>query len=105
MATRSSEGDFPALERIIWCGEVLPPAVLLHWMERVPEPSYTNLYGPTEATIASSYYTVAGATAAIRARRSRSDCHAPARRSLVLDGQLEAVAAGEIGELYIAGAG
>ncbi len=51
-------GDFPSLKRIVWCGEVLSPTVLAHWMERVPDPSYTNLYGPTEATIASSYHTV-----------------------------------------------
>ena len=58
-ATRSREGDFPSLKRIIWCGEVLQPAVLAYWMRRVPHCTYTNLYGPTEATIASSYYTVA----------------------------------------------
>ena len=29
------QDDFPSLERILWCGEVLPPAVLLHWMKRV----------------------------------------------------------------------
>ncbi len=98
------EGDFPALERIIWCGEVLPPAVLLHWMKRVPQPSYTNLYGPTEATIASSFHTV---------EEPPSDTSAPipigtacgGEEIAVLDGQLEPVAAGEIGELYILGAG
>lgn len=53
-----AENDFPSLERVIWCGEVLPSTVLAHWMQRVPRPSYTNLYGPTETTIASSCYTV-----------------------------------------------
>jgi amino acid adenylation domain-containing protein len=50
--------DFPALRRVLWCGEVLPTPVLMYWMQRLPHVRFTNLYGPTEATIASSYYTV-----------------------------------------------
>ncbi len=98
------QDDFPSLERILWCGEVLPPAVLLHWMKRVPRPSYTNLYGPTEATIASSFHTV---------DEPPRDTNAPipigrpctGEDIVVLDEQLAAVAPGEIGELYIEGAG
>jgi amino acid adenylation domain-containing protein len=50
--------DFPALKRLLWCGEVLPTPVLAHWMRRLPHVRFTNLYGPTEATIASSFYDV-----------------------------------------------
>jgi amino acid adenylation domain-containing protein len=50
--------DFPELRRVMWCGEVLPTPVLIHWMKRVPHARFTNLYGPTETTIASSYYDV-----------------------------------------------
>jgi non-ribosomal peptide synthetase component F len=50
--------DFPALRRVIWCGEVLPTPTLIHWMRRVPHAKFTNLYGPTGTTIASGYYTV-----------------------------------------------
>jgi amino acid adenylation domain-containing protein len=99
-----AQDDFPTLERVIWCGEVLPPAVLAHWMERVRQPSYTNLYGPTEATIASSYHTV---------KEPPTDTTVPipigrpcgGEDVLVLDEQLQAVPAGETGELCIAGAG
>ena len=49
---------FPSLRRILWCGEVLPTAVLIDWMSRHPNARFTNLYGPTEATIASSHYDV-----------------------------------------------
>ncbi len=98
------KGDFPALERIIWCGEVLPPAVLAHWMRRVPKCTYTNLYGPTETTIASSYFRVEAIpedeTAAIPIG---TPC--AGEEIYVLDEALDPVAAGEIGELYIAGAG
>ncbi|MFI5009068.1 MAG: amino acid adenylation domain-containing protein [Solirubrobacterales bacterium] len=98
------DGDFPTLERIIWCGEVLPPAVLLHWMTRVPQTSYTNLYGPTEATIASSFHTVEEPP---RDTSVPIPIGAPCAGEgiVVLDEQLQAVAANEIGELYIEGAG
>jgi amino acid adenylation domain-containing protein len=52
---------FPALRRILWCGEVLPTPILREWMARHPGASFTNLYGPTEATIASSYHPVESA--------------------------------------------
>jgi amino acid adenylation domain-containing protein len=98
------QDDYPTLERVIWCGEVLAPAVLAHWMERVRRPSYTNLYGPTEATIASSYYTV---------KEPPKDRTVPipigkpcgGEQILVLDECLQPVPAGETGELCIAGAG
>ena len=98
------EADFPALRRVIWCGEVLAPAVLAHWMERVPQPSYTNLYGPTEATIASSFHTVESAP---RDTTVPIPIGVPCAGEdiVVLDEQLRTVAPGEIGELYIEGAG
>lgn len=99
-----AEDDFPTLERIIWCGEVLPPAVLAHWMRRVPHCTYTNLYGPTETTIASSYFTVTtipeDPTAAIPIGMPCAG-----EEILVLDETLEPVPPGDIGELWIAGAG
>jgi amino acid adenylation domain-containing protein len=97
-------GDFPALTRLLWCGEVLPTPVLIHWMRRLPHVTFTNLYGPTEATIASSHYTV-------------PRCPDDARLSipigtpcageelLVLDDALQPVARGEIGQLHIGGVG
>lgn len=98
------QDDFPSLERVVWCGEVLAPAVLAHWMERVRKPSYTNLYGPTEATIASSYFTV---------KEPPRDMSMPipigtpcgGEEIVVLDEQLQAAPAGATGELCIAGAG
>lgn len=99
-----TEGDFPSLKRIIWCGEVLQPAVLAYWMRRVPQCTYTNLYGPTEATIASSYYTVAAVpedeTVAIPIG---TPCTGENIR--VLDETFAPAPPGEIAELYIEGAG
>ncbi len=99
-----AQEDFPALRRLMWCGEVLPTPVLVHWMRRLPHVQFTNLYGPTEATIASSFYTVPGVP---------SDDTAPipigvacdGEELLVLDDELRPVVAGEVGDLYIAGIG
>jgi amino acid adenylation domain-containing protein len=99
-----AQHDFPALERLMWCGEVLPTPILVHWMKRLPHVRFTNLYGPTEATIASSYHTV----------KKCPDDEAQAipigrpcagEELLVLDEELHAVPRGDIGEIFIAGVG
>ncbi len=98
------QDDFPALERLLWCGEVLPTPVLAHWMRRLPHVRFTNLYGPTEATIASSYHTVPACpvdeTAAVPIG---TPC--AGEELLILDEQLRPVRTGEVGDLYIAGVG
>ena len=95
-----AQDDFPALERLLWCGEVLPTPVLIHWMRRLPHVRFTNLYGPTEATIASSYYTVPSCpedeTASIPIG---TPC--AGENMLVLDEKLEPTAPGHMGDLYI----
>jgi amino acid adenylation domain-containing protein len=99
-----AEGDFPALERLLWCGEVFPTAALIYWMKRLPHVAFTNLYGPTETTIASASYTLR------ECPRAGTD-DVPIGRAcdgeevLVLDEDLDAVPVGEIGELYIGGVG
>jgi amino acid adenylation domain-containing protein len=99
-----TDGGFPTLERVLWCGEVLPTPVLAQWMRAVPQATFTNLYGPTEATIASSYYTVPGIPA---------DDTAPipigtpcaGEELFVVSGRGQPAQQGDIGELCIAGAG
>jgi amino acid adenylation domain-containing protein len=96
--------DFPALRRVLWCGEVLPTPSLVHWMERLPHVRFTNLYGPTEATIASSYYTVPSCPADARAPIPIGTA-CDGEELLVLDESLRPVPPGEPGDLWIAGAG
>jgi len=95
---------FETLERVIWCGEVLPTPVLVHWMQRLPNARFTNLYGPTETTIASSYYTVAECpsdeTEVIPIGKACAG-----EELLILDEHLRPLGRGEIGELYIGGVG
>jgi len=89
---------------VIWCGEVLPTPVLIHWMERVPHASFTNLYGPTETTIASSYYTVPSIP---------DDEKQPipigvacgGEELLILDDERRVLPRGDDGDLYIGGIG
>jgi amino acid adenylation domain-containing protein len=95
---------FPSLERVLWCGEVLPTPILIEWMRAVPQATFTNLYGPTEATIASSYYTMPS----IPANETEPipiGVPCAGEELLVLDEKLEPVPNGEIGDLFIAGVG
>jgi amino acid adenylation domain-containing protein len=98
------EQGFPQLERVLWCGEVLPVRVLIDWMRAVPKARFTNLYGPTEATIASSYFTLPSEPSEdLEAIPIGQAC--AGEELLVLDEQLARVPEGETGQLYIGGAG
>jgi amino acid adenylation domain-containing protein len=98
------QNDFPVLKRMLWCGEVLPTPILIHFMQRLPHVRFTNLYGPTEATIASSYYTVPECPRNGLANIPIGTACA-GEELLVLDSKLNEVPPGEIGDLYIGGAG
>ena len=97
-------GDFPALRRVIWAGDVLPTPALIHWMTRLPQVQFTNLYGPTETAISSSYYTVPRIPADPKAAIPIGVACA-GEELLVLDESLRPMPAGAIGDLYIGGAG
>jgi amino acid adenylation domain-containing protein len=97
-------GDFPALRRVLWCGEVLPTSALRHWMTRLPHVAFTNLYGPTETTIASSYYTVPECPADDRADIPIGAA-CDGEELLVLDEALRPLPPGAPGDLYVAGVG
>lgn len=96
--------DFPALNRVLWCGEALPVPTLVYWMKQLPHASFTNLYGPTETTIASSYYTVPSCPTDERASIPIGTPCA-GEQLFVLDENLCPAAVDEIADLYIAGAG
>ena len=98
------DNDFPALRRVLWCGEVLPTPTLIHWMQKLPRTRFTNLYGPTEATIASSYFDVPECPQDPR-NPVPIGLACGGEELLVLNDQLVPEAEGEIGDLYIGGAG
>ncbi|HEY3279485.1 MAG TPA: amino acid adenylation domain-containing protein [Gemmatimonadales bacterium] len=96
--------DFPALRRLLWCGEAFPTPGVMHWMQRLPHVTFTNLYGPTEATIASSYYRVPSCPTDEREPVPIGRA-CDGEELLVLDAALQPVSAGAIGDLYIRGVG
>lgn len=96
--------DFPALRRLLWCGEKFPTPSLIYWMRRLPHVSFFNLYGPTEATIASSCYRVE-ACPEDETAEIPIGCPCEGEQLLVLDEQWEPVSQGQVGDLYIAGTG
>jgi amino acid adenylation domain-containing protein len=96
--------DFPALKRVIWCGEVFGIAALRYWMTRLPHATFTNLYGPTETTIASSYYRVEVCPPE-GAPSVPIGTACPGEALYILDEALRPVPDGEIGEICIGGVG
>jgi amino acid adenylation domain-containing protein len=99
-----AQNDFPTLVRLMWCGEVLPTPILVHWMRRLPHVRFTNLYGPTEATIASSHHTIRECPAD-QAQPIPIGVACAEEELLVLDEERRQLPPGEIGEIFIAGAG
>jgi amino acid adenylation domain-containing protein len=99
-----AQDDFPALKRLLWCGEDFPTLALRRWVKLLPHVTFTNLYGPTEATVASSYYTVPACP-------PQDDAPIPigkpcdGEKLLVLDDNLQPAPTGEIGGLFIGGVG
>jgi acyl-coenzyme A synthetase/AMP-(fatty) acid ligase len=73
-------------------------------MRRIPHARFTSLYGPTETTIASSYHTVSE----IPQDESKAipiGMACDAEELLVFKQQRQLAGQGEIGEIYIGGAG
>jgi amino acid adenylation domain-containing protein len=102
--SRPHPGQLSGLRRVLWCGEVMPTGVLRDWMERAPNARFTNLYGPTETAVASSYFTIRAMPAAEDPPAPLGDACA-GEEILVLDQAQNPTRVGEIGEIYIAGAG
>ncbi|MGH2962022.1 MAG: amino acid adenylation domain-containing protein [Solirubrobacterales bacterium] len=98
------QDDFPTLKRVLFCGEAMPTPVLAEWMRRVPHARYTNLYGPTETTIASSYYEVP-TVPEDETQPVPIGTPCPGEELLVLDEEGRPRPPGEVGEIFIAGAG
>jgi len=98
------QDDFPALKRLLWCGEKFPAPALMYWMQRLSRVSFTNLYGPTEATIASSFYRV---PACPKDETEEIPIGEPCagEQLLVLDDHLRQCAPEIVGDLYIGGVG
>ncbi len=89
------------LQRVLFCGEVMPNKQLNTWRKFLPDVLYANLYGPTEITDACTYYIVD--------REFADEEPLPIGRPmantdiLVLNDKNEPVTGDEIGELCVRG--
>jgi amino acid adenylation domain-containing protein/non-ribosomal peptide synthase protein (TIGR01720 family) len=92
------------LEAVVFAGEALEPQRLSPWLDNHPGlPRLLNLYGTTETTVHASFREISAADVVSTA----SPIGVPLAHLafFVLDGWLQAVPAGVVGELYVAGSG
>ncbi|MGH3190637.1 MAG: amino acid adenylation domain-containing protein, partial [Streptosporangiaceae bacterium] len=95
-----------ALRYVVFGGEALELGRLAEWYQRHDEahPALVNMYGITETTVHVSHVTLDRASAAAAAGSLVGRPLANVR-VFVLDGGLQPVPAGVVGELYVGGAG
>ncbi|WP_426123573.1 amino acid adenylation domain-containing protein [Pseudomonas sp. PSPC2-3] len=97
----SQAGSCQGLQRIICSGEALPVDAQQQVFAKLPKAGLFNLYGPTEAAIDVTHWTC------VDENRDSVPIGQPIAnlRTHVLDAQLQPVAAGVAGELYLGGVG
>lgn len=102
----ASEPSALALRYVVFGGEALELQMLRPWFERHGDryPRLINMYGITETTVHVTYRPVAR-TDLERNAGSVIGEPIPDLRLYVLDPELVPVAAGEVGEIHVAGAG
>lgn len=92
---------FADLRYLLVGGEILTQGLMSQLVRQSQRPEYVyNCYGPTESTTYTTVYPIDEVTQAIPIGKPING-----RLVYVLNEQLEPVAVGEVGELYIAGAG
>ncbi|WP_318199945.1 non-ribosomal peptide synthase/polyketide synthase [Streptomyces sp. SCL15-4] len=95
-----------ALRTVVFGGEALDVARLADWYARHPDtaPRLVNMYGITETTVHVTYAPL-DAAAARAGTASPIGTGIPDLRLYVLDGRLQPVPPGAVGELFVAGEG
>ncbi|MGH3784694.1 MAG: amino acid adenylation domain-containing protein, partial [Pseudonocardiaceae bacterium] len=95
-----------ALRTVIFGGEALVPARLNTWYQRHPDhaPTLVNMYGITETTVHVTQAVLDRNSATVGAARVIGTT-IPDINTYVLDGSLQLVPPGVVGELYVAGLG
>ena len=94
--------ELPAsLEKVLFCGEVMPAKQLNIWKNHLPDVMYVNLYGPTEIVYACTYFVIDRAFQDDEALPIGSACENT--KILVLNEKDELVQGEEAGELCVGG--
>jgi D-alanine--poly(phosphoribitol) ligase subunit 1 len=93
----------PQVRRFLFCGETLAPETASQLLDRFPDAEVWNTYGPTEATVACASVRV---TREVLTRYSPLPIGLPMPRAkvFVANANAEPIAAGDRGEIVIAGA-
>jgi amino acid adenylation domain-containing protein len=91
-------GELPALRTVISAGEACTAELVAHWSSE--QRQFLNAYGPTEVTVCAT-------SSAALDGHSRPSIGRPLANTevYVLDGQLQPVPNGVVGELYVGGVG
>lgn len=89
------------IDKVLFCGEVMPNKQLNIWREALPKAIYANLYGPTEITDVCTYYIVDRTFNDDEALPIGKACENT--KILVLNDNDELVQGDEAGELCVAG--
>jgi amino acid adenylation domain-containing protein/non-ribosomal peptide synthase protein (TIGR01720 family) len=98
------QADQLKLEAVVFGGEALEPKHLGAWLDSHPgSPRLINMYGITETTVHASFREILGGD--VDSAVSPIGVPLAHLGFFVLDGWLQPVPAGVVGELYVAGAG
>lgn len=90
------------LNKVLFCGEVMPMKQLNYWISNYPEVTFANLYGPTECTEACTYYTIDRTFDDDDVLPMGTACENS--EAIVVDENEQLITeAGKIGELYMRG--
>lgn len=95
-------GMLPHVRRFLFCGETLAPEVVSQLLDRFPGAEVWNTYGPTEATCATTSIKITRQILAAYSPLPVGFCK-PDARIVIMDEEANPVAAGERGEIIIAG--
>lgn len=95
------EGRDLKLEKVLFCGEVMPNKQLNAWRKNLPNALYANLYGPTEITDVCAYFIVDRAFSDEEPLPIGFPCDNT--DILVFNDQNKLVKTGEVGELCVRG--
>lgn len=97
------EGSLAALRWLLPTGEAMPPELARRWLQRYPQIGLVNAYGPAECSDDVALFRVDAASA--QGAYLPIGLATDNNRLYVLDGDLQPVPTGVVGELYVAGTG
>ncbi|MQT61449.1 AMP-binding protein, partial [Pseudomonas sp. FSL R10-0399] len=97
------EGSLAALRWMLPTGEAMPPELARRWLQRYPQIGLVNAYGPAECSDDVALFRVDAVSA--QGAYLPIGLATDNNRLYVLDGDLQPVPTGVVGELYVAGTG